>query len=132
MIFDGCCVTVGGVCDAVTVNVALLLVALPAELLTTQRKRAPLSPITVPCVVYDNAIAPEIFDHDEPPLVLRCHWYDKGAVPEAVTEKVAVAPVVTLAFDGCCVIAGATAGGFTVKTAVLLVALPAELLTVQR
>jgi len=52
-----------------------------------------------------------------------------GEVPEAVTENVAVWPAVMAWLEGCVVIEGATGGGFTVSTALLLVALPTELLT---
>jgi hypothetical protein len=52
-----------------------------------------------------------------------------GAVPEAVTEKVAVWPGVTVWLAGCVVIEGATGAGFTVRVAALLVALPAVLVT---
>jgi hypothetical protein len=50
-------------------------------------------------------------------------------VPVAVTENVAVCPAVIVRLEGCVVIEGATGAGFTVRTAALLVALPAELLT---
>jgi len=50
-------------------------------------------------------------------------------VPVAVTLKVAVCPAVTVWLPGCDVIEGATAAAFTVNVAVLLVALPAELVT---
>jgi hypothetical protein len=47
----------------------------------------------------------------------------------ATTEKVAVWPAETVWPAGCVVIVGATAVGFTVRLAALLVTLPAELLT---
>jgi hypothetical protein len=50
-------------------------------------------------------------------------------VPVALTLKVAVCPAVTVWLAGCDVIDGATAAAFTVKVALLLVALPAELVT---
>ena len=50
-------------------------------------------------------------------------------MPVAVTENVAVCPAVMVWLDGCVVIEGATGAGFTVRTAALLVALPAVLLT---
>jgi len=50
-------------------------------------------------------------------------------VPVALTVNVAVCPAVTVWLAGCVVIDGATAAAFTVKVALLLVALPAELLT---
>ena len=31
----------------------------------------------------------------------RCHWYCSGAVPEAVTEKLADWPAATVTFAGC-------------------------------
>jgi hypothetical protein len=48
------------VAAAVTVNVAEVLVWLPAALLTTTKKVLPLSPIAVAGVVYDDAVAPAI------------------------------------------------------------------------
>ena len=39
------------------------------------------------------------------------HWYERGAVPVAVTLNVAVAGAVTVWFWGWAVIDGATAGG---------------------
>jgi len=50
-------------------------------------------------------------------------------VPETVTEKVAFCPAVTVWLVGCVVIEGATSVAFTVSVAVLVVTLPAELLT---
>jgi hypothetical protein len=47
----------------------------------------------------------------------------------AATLKVADWPVVTVWLAGCAVIEGATGAGFTESVAVLLVALPALLLT---
>ena len=53
---------------AVTVSVALLLVALPAALLATARKVAPLSPSTVVPIAYAVPVAPAMS------APLRCHW----------------------------------------------------------
>ena len=47
----------------------------------------------------------------------------------AVTENVAVCPVVIVTLEGCVVIDGATGAGLTVSVAALLVTLPTELLT---
>ena len=47
----------------------------------------------------------------------------------AATLKVAVCPAVTDWFAGCVLMIGAVAAGFTVSVALLLVALPAVLLT---
>ena len=53
-----------------------------------------------------------------------------GDVPVAATLNVAVCPAFKVWLDGCVVIAGATAAGFTVRTAVLLAELPAEFVTI--
>jgi len=53
---------------AVTVSVALLLVALPKSLLTTARKVAPSSAGVTPPMVKLGAVAPGML----PPS--RCHW----------------------------------------------------------
>ena len=51
-------------------------------------------------------------------------------MPVAATEKVAVCPAVTVWLAGCVLIDGATAAGaLTVSMALLLVMLPAELVT---
>jgi hypothetical protein len=50
-------------------------------------------------------------------------------VPVAATEKLAVCPAVTVWLAGCVLIVGATGAGFTVKVALLLVALPAAFVT---
>jgi len=51
-------VTDGATAAALTVRVALLLVALPAELLTTTEKVDPLSAVVVAGVVYELEVAP--------------------------------------------------------------------------
>jgi hypothetical protein len=51
----------GATAAAFTVNVALLLVALPAELVTTTEKLDPLSVVVVAGVVYELEVAPVIF-----------------------------------------------------------------------
>ena len=51
-------------------------------------------------------------------------------MPVAATLNVAVCPLVIVRLAGCVVIAGATTAELTVKTAELLVTLPALLLTV--
>ncbi len=48
----------------------------------------------------------------------------------ATTENEALCPTVTVWLTGCVAMEGATATALTVRTAGLLVALPAELLTV--
>jgi len=61
-----------------------------------------------------------------------CHWYVSGAVPAATTENVAVCPTVTVWFAGCVVMLGPTGAAVTVNVAGLLIALPAELVTITR
>ncbi len=51
-------------------------------------------------------------------------------MPVAATVKVAVWPTVTVTFAGCVMIDGFVAAEFTVRVAMLLGALPFELLTV--
>jgi len=75
---------------AFTVRVAALLVALPAELVTTTRNVAPLSAVVVAGAVYEADVAPAIL------APFFCHWYVSGAVPVATTVKVAVWPAVTV------------------------------------
>jgi hypothetical protein len=53
----------------------------------------------------------------------------RGAVPVAVTEKVASCPAVTVWLTGCVVIVGETAAALTVKVTVELGVFPAALLT---
>src|SRR5688500_13342955 len=77
-----------------TVSVAELLVVEPAELLTTARYVAPLS-AAVGVKVYVDDVAPAMF------TPLRCHWNCSGAVPDAVTEKLAVCPAATVTLAGC-------------------------------
>src|SRR6187549_536327 len=73
-----------------TVRVAAPLVTMPKSLVTTTRNVAPLSAGTV-LNVYVRAFAAAMF------TPFRCHWYVSGAVPDAVTEKVADCPADTVA-----------------------------------
>jgi hypothetical protein len=59
--FAGCVVIDGATLLAFTVRVALLLVVLPAELVTTTENMEPLSAEVVAGVVYELAVAPVIF-----------------------------------------------------------------------
>src|SRR5215510_1575628 len=83
-----------------TVRVAELLVAEPTELLTMTRNIAPWS-LAVVVNEYVAALAFAMF------TPLRCHWYCSGAVPDAVTLKLAVCPAATVAFAGCVAMLGA-------------------------
>jgi len=79
---------------ALTVSVAGVLWMLPTELLTTTVNCAPVSAAAVAGVVYRAEV---------PPLTTAPflnHWKLSGAVPEAVTEKVAVCPAVTVWLTG--------------------------------
>jgi hypothetical protein len=60
--FAGCVVMVGP-CGAAwfTVSIALLLAALPAELVTVTEKADPLSAVVVAGVVYELDVAPLMF-----------------------------------------------------------------------
>ena len=53
-------------------------------------------------------------------------------MPDAVVVNVAVWPAVTAWLAGCVVIDGATAAALTVSVAVVLVAVPAEFVTITR
>ena len=88
-----------------TVNVALLDRTEPAKFETVTEKVAPLSEVVSAGVVYDVPVAPVMSE-----LFFR-HWYASGAVPVAVTENVAVAPVFTVWLAGWVVIAGRVAAG---------------------
>jgi len=57
----GCVVIEGAVAPEFTLSTALLLVALPAELLTTTEKDDPLSAVVVAGVVYELDVAPVMF-----------------------------------------------------------------------
>jgi hypothetical protein len=64
------------------------------------------------------------------PVVIRVlpffHWYDKGPVPVAVTEKVAEEPAVTVIAVGCPVM---LTGVFIDRVALALETLPNKLVT---
>jgi hypothetical protein len=57
----GCVVNDGATVAALTVSVALLLVALPATFVTTTLNNAPLSEMVVAGVVYEVEVAPLMF-----------------------------------------------------------------------
>ena len=127
MSVDGCEVMVGAVSvvDAVTSSTALLLVTDPALLVTTTEKLPALSSATAG-KVSTALVAPATFTPS------RRHWNENGPVPSTPTASVAVLPTFAVTLAGCVTIDGATAAGAladTVRTAELLVALPALLLT---
>src|ERR1700687_3210595 len=77
-----------------TVKVAELLGTLPALFATTTANFAPSSAPIVAGVVYVAEVAPAT----AAPFLL--HWYERGAVPVAVTLNVAVAGAATAWFCG--------------------------------
>ena len=88
-----------------TVKVAELLGTLPALFATTTANFAPSSAPIVAGVVYVAEVAPAT----AAPFLL--HWYERGAVPVAVTLNVAVAGAATAWFCGWEVVDGAKTGG---------------------
>jgi len=64
---------------------------------------------------------------------LRCHWtFNAPLLQVAATLKLAETPAVTVASAGCWVIVSTRTAAATVNAALLLVALPARLLTTAR
>ena len=109
----------------ITVNVALLLITLPAGFVTFTRKVEPLSNKVVVGVVYDAPVAPGIFE----PFF--CHWYVNGVVPVATTLNVAARPALTVWFNGCVVMLTGV-GGINVRVALVLTTLPMAFDTLTR
>src|SRR5262249_22749236 len=105
------------------------LVALPALLVNTARYWLPLA-LMGAANEYVVAVAPAMLANLELPLARTCHCTVGGGEPLPATVNVTVWPAVTAWLVGLLVTLGATT--FTVKVAVLLVALPAELLTTTR
>ena len=85
---------------AFTVNVAALLVTLPAVLVTTHSYLVPLLAVVVAAVVYVAFVAPTIAVKVLAPGTSSCHLYVSVGLPLAVTVKVAVAGANTVAFTG--------------------------------
>ena len=98
----GCVVIAGATVAVVTVRTAALLVAFPAELLTSALNCVSLSAAVSAGVVYVEEVAPLI----AAPFFF--HRYVMGAVPVAATLNVAVCPAVIFALAGCEEIVGAT------------------------
>jgi hypothetical protein len=127
MSVDGSEVMVGavGVATALTSSTAPLLVADPALLVTTTEKVPALGSATELKVI-TALVAPVMLTPS------RRHWNENGPVPSTPTASVAVLPTFAVTLTGCVTIDGATAvgvPGYTVRTAELLVMLPALLLT---
>src|ERR1044071_1148783 len=106
------------------VSVAAALVTLPAALLTTT-VYAPASPFCACGIAKVDPFAPRRF------APLNRHWYVNGAVPAAVTEKLAGSLARTETLAGCCAMLGATAG-LTVSTAAAEVTVLTGVVTTDR
>src|SRR3990172_8055081 len=84
LVLDGC-VTMLTV--LLTPRRALLLVALPHALVTTQLYELLASRLETGLMVRVALVAPEILPPLARSVIPRRHWYDNGPVPEATTEK---------------------------------------------
>ena len=120
-VLAGCVVTAG---VAVTVSVATLVVAVPAEFVNTARYCVPFWAVVVDATVSVVDVAPLMFVNVELPLGADCHCTVGAGVPEAAAVNVAVLPAATVTLVGCVVITGAA---LTVSVAGLDVAVPTEL-----
>jgi hypothetical protein len=134
----GCVVTLGATqtgAAALTVSVALLLVAVPPLLVNTARYLLPDCEVLVGEIVNVVEVAPETFVNVVPPSVDCCHCTvgaEQLAGVEAAALNVAGFGAVTVTSIGCVVTVGATHAGLTVSVAALLVALPAEFVNTAR
>ena len=111
---------------------AAVVVALPAELVNTARKRRPLSGAAA-VKLYVVDVADGMLLKFAPPSVLTCHCAVGVGSPLAKAVKDACCPAETVRLDGFCVMEGATGPpGFTVSVAAVVVAVPAELVNTAR
>src|SRR5712691_5646823 len=95
------------VAGLITVNLAALEVALPAELLNTAWYKLPFcDKLAVNVSVV--RVAPAILLKLTPPSVLTCHWTVGAGVPVAAAVNEAVCPAVIVRLDGDVVTAAAT------------------------
>src|SRR5262245_28631056 len=102
---------------------AAVVVALPAELLNTARKRRPLSGAAA-VKLYVLDVADAMLLKVVPPSVLTCHCIVGVGSPLAKAVKDACCPATTVRLDGFCVTDGATGPpGFTLSVAAELVAI---------
>ena len=113
-----------------TVSVAAVVVADPAELVNTARYWLPFCDKAV-VKLRVVEVPPETLLNVAPPSVLTCHCTVGVGEPLAAAVKVAVWPAVTVWFTGCVVIVGSV-GEFTVSEAAVVVADPAELVNTAR
>ena len=107
---------ISGAVDAwLTLNIAPLLIAVPALFRAVTLNRDPLSETGTEEIEYVDEVAPVI---GEPFFI---HWYAIGPVPATATEKLADCAAVTVTLDGCLVITGPETTAFTVSDAGALV-----------
>ena len=107
MLLTGWLVMLGSTAT-LTVKLAVVLVTLPAVLVTTHSYKVPLLAAVVAGVVYEALVAPVIFVNVTPSL-LDIHWYFGEGEPLATTLNVAVAGAMTvILLTGWVVMFGAT------------------------
>jgi hypothetical protein len=100
--------------DELTVRVAGVVVAVPAELVNTARYWFPFcDKVVVKLRVVE--VAPETLLNVVPPSVLTCHCTVGVGEPVAAAVKVAVWPAATVWLAGCVVIVGVFEGATTLK-----------------
>jgi hypothetical protein len=117
---------------AFTVNVAFVVVALPAAFVNTARYSLPFIATVVPGMLSVVEVAPDKFVNVPPLFVLTCHCTVGVGEPDAAAVNVAVAQAVRVTFVGSVVMVGAVFPAFTVRVAFVVVALPAVLVKTAR
>ena len=106
----GCSPKLGLTPLAVTVTVALVLVAFPARFVATQRKTVPLSARVSGTVVNVPPFAPKISAKLTAPGACTCHCNAGVGTPVAAAVNVAACVSLTVAFRGCTTNCGAASG----------------------
>src|SRR5580692_7754026 len=99
-----------------TVTVAALVVADPAELVNTARTSHPFSKNVIGPLVRVGDVNPATSNQVDPPSTESCHCTVGLGEPFAAAVNVTVWPYVTVWLSGLVVMDGATSG-FTVRTA---------------
>ena len=115
----GCVVKTGALAAGLTVRMAPLLVAEPAELVATT-VYVPASVEATLAMVYEALVAPPML------VPFFRHWKVGVGEPLAATVKVTEVPAVTVWLTGCIVITGALTAVVTTSVAPALVMEPAE------
>ncbi len=129
--FAGCEAMVGATGARVTVSRAALLAAVPARLLTTARKRLPLSVSATLGSASVEPMAPATGSQVRPPSLLSSHAKPIES-PLAATVSVALEPSTTMTSAGWDVTSGAATGVSTVSVKLALVTEPPALPTMTR